>query len=157
MTSVNSLVTTATNNPYSEGNTTPSDQVMNAVSQLFGITGDQLQTDLSSGQSLASIAKTKGVPSQQLVQTVAGALQSANPNLSSAQASNIATNITQRVGGGHHHRRAGGGGAAPATSSATATPVSASSASSLSTLLSDSTPSATSSSRPTSQGIDLLM
>jgi hypothetical protein len=81
-----------------------------------------LQSDLSSGQSLQSIASAAGVPSTQLVSTISQSLQSANPGLSSSQATSIATAISQRSGGGgHHHHHGGGGGESGTSSSAGAT------------------------------------
>jgi hypothetical protein len=85
--------------------------ILGSVSQLLGVSTSQLQSSLSSGQSLQSIASNQGVPSSQLVSTIAQSLQSSNPSISSSQASTMATNISQRVGGssgGHHHHRGGG-------------------------------------------------
>jgi lambda repressor-like predicted transcriptional regulator len=65
--------------------------LMSAVSQLLGDTTDQVAAALQGGQSLADLAKSKGVSQDDLVQAVATALQKDNPNLSTDLATEIAT------------------------------------------------------------------
>jgi hypothetical protein len=88
----------------------PWSQVMSSVSQLLGVSTDQLQSDLKSGQSLQSVASASGVSATQLVSTISQSLQSSNAGLSSAQANNIAVVMAQRTGHEHHGSGSSGAG-----------------------------------------------
>ena len=74
------------------------DAVLQAVSQLLGVGPSQLQSDLSSGQSLQAIASTQHVSSSDLVSTIADTLQASSSQLSSTQANVIAAELAQRTG-----------------------------------------------------------
>jgi hypothetical protein len=74
------------------------DAVLQAVSILLGVGTARLQTDLSSGQSLEAIASSQHVSINQLVSTIAGALESSRSDLASMQAQMIAADIAQRTG-----------------------------------------------------------
>jgi hypothetical protein len=74
------------------------DSVLQAVSILLGVGTARLQTDLSSGQSVEAIASSQHVSTNQLVSTIAGALESSRSDLSSMQAQTIAGDIALRSG-----------------------------------------------------------
>src|SRR5450631_2607235 len=78
------------------GGTSRQDAVLQAVSVLLGVGTARLQTDLSDGQSLQAIASSHHVSTNQLVSTIADALQSSNSPLTSSQASIMAIDIAQR-------------------------------------------------------------
>ena len=64
---------------------------MDSVANLLGTTTSDLATSMQSGQSLASIASSKGVSQKDLVSAIATALQGADSNLSADQATQVAT------------------------------------------------------------------
>jgi uncharacterized protein YidB (DUF937 family) len=64
---------------------------MDSVANLLGTTSSSLATSMQSGQSLASIASSKGVSRQNLLNSITTALQSADPNLTADQATRMAT------------------------------------------------------------------
>jgi hypothetical protein len=66
---------------------------MDTAAKTLGTTTSDLMTQLQSGQSLASIATSKGISQTDLVKAISTALQSAGPNLSSDQATNLATSL----------------------------------------------------------------
>ena len=70
---------------------------MDAAAQLLGTTSSDLETSLQSGQSLASIASSKGISQSDLVSAMATALQSANSNLTADQANQLATTLATRT------------------------------------------------------------
>ena len=70
---------------------------MDAASQLLGTSTSDLMTSLQSGQSLSSIAKSKGVSQDDLVKAMATALQSADSSLTADQATQIATQMSTRT------------------------------------------------------------
>jgi uncharacterized protein YidB (DUF937 family) len=92
---------------------------MDAAATALGMSASDLRTALQSGQSLASIASSKGVSEDTLVAAMATAIQQANPGISADQASKVATAIATRTppadlpatqaatgtaaAGGHHH------------------------------------------------------
>ena len=61
-----------------------------AAAKALGMSTDDLRTSLKSGQTLASLAKSKGVSTDTLTSTIASALTSANSSLSSDKAQQIA-------------------------------------------------------------------
>jgi hypothetical protein len=67
------------------------------TAQLLGLSSQQLQSDLQSGQTLGSLAQQQGVSSSSLLSSVEQDLQSNTPqvgsSLSSSQVQQIATNI----------------------------------------------------------------
>ena len=110
---------------------------MDAAAKLLGMSASDLRSDLQSGQSLASIASSKGISQDTLTAAMAAAIQQANPTVSSDQATRVATAIATRVPGaggpppadptqtdttqgtsgttatkGHHHHHHHAGGAA---------------------------------------------
>jgi len=74
------------------------DAVLQAVSVLLGVGTERLQSDLSNGQSLESIASSQHVSTDALTTTIAQALQSSDNELSSTQAQLMAFEIAQRSG-----------------------------------------------------------
>jgi len=82
-----------------------------AAANLLGMSESDLRTALQSGQSLSDIASSKGISKDQLVSTIATAIQQNNPSMSSDRATTIATDIATRVpgqGGPAGPRGAGG-------------------------------------------------
>jgi lambda repressor-like predicted transcriptional regulator len=88
---------------------------MDAAEKLLGMSASDLRTAMQSGQSLASIASSKGISQDALTAAMATAIQAANPSVSADQATKVATAIATRTppaGGqqpatgaasGHHH------------------------------------------------------
>lgn len=70
---------------------------MSAASQLLGMSTSDLGSALQSGQSLASIASSQGVSQNALVSALADAIKGSNSNLTSDQASQIATQMANRT------------------------------------------------------------
>jgi hypothetical protein len=64
---------------------------IDSVAQLLGTTTSDLATSMKSGQSLASIASSKGVSQKDLVGAITTALQGADSSLSADQATQLAT------------------------------------------------------------------
>jgi uncharacterized protein YidB (DUF937 family) len=97
---------------------------LEAAANLLGMSEGDLRTALQGGQSLSQIATSKGISQDQLVSTIASAIQQANPDVSADQATKVATAIATRTpgrngapaaaaegtapvaatGAGHHHR-----------------------------------------------------
>ena len=85
--------------PWAAPNGTPrQDAVLQAVSVLLGVGTGRLQSDLSNGQSMQSIASSQHVTATALTSTIAQALQSSDNELSSTQAQIMAAEIAQRSG-----------------------------------------------------------
>lgn len=72
---------------------------MDAAANLLGMSESDLRTALQSGQSLSQIATSKGISQDQLVSTIASAIQQANPNVSADQATKVATAMATRTPG----------------------------------------------------------
>jgi hypothetical protein len=72
---------------------------MDAAAKALGMGASDLVSSLQSGQSLASIAQSKGVSQDGLVKAMATALQGADSNLSADQATEIATQMATRTPG----------------------------------------------------------
>jgi hypothetical protein len=70
---------------------------MDAAAKLLGMSSSDLRTALQSGQSLVSIASSKGISQDALVGAMASAIQEANPDISTDQATKVATAIATRV------------------------------------------------------------
>ena len=70
---------------------------MDAAAKALGMSASDLRTALQSGQSLASIATSKGVSQGTLTSAMAAAIQQANPGISADQASEVATAIATRT------------------------------------------------------------
>jgi uncharacterized protein YidB (DUF937 family) len=97
--------------------------VMNGAAQALGMSSSDLISALQSGQSLSSIASSKGLSQDKLVAAMATSIQQANPGVSADQATKVATAMATRtppaggmppvqadgasgtstVGGHHHH------------------------------------------------------
>ena len=65
--------------------------VMSALSQLLGESTSEIGSALQGGQSLTDLAESKGVSQDDLVKTLATALQKSSPNLTSDLATEFAT------------------------------------------------------------------
>jgi uncharacterized protein YidB (DUF937 family) len=70
---------------------------MDAAAKLLGMSANDLRTAMQSGQSLASIASSKGISQDALVGAMATAIQEANPEVSADQATKVATAIATRT------------------------------------------------------------
>ncbi len=70
---------------------------MDAAAKLLGMSSSDLVTALQSGQSLVSIASSKGISQDALVGAMATAIQEANPDVSPDQATKVATAIATRT------------------------------------------------------------
>jgi uncharacterized protein YidB (DUF937 family) len=93
---------------------------MDAASKLLGMSTTDLTSALQSGQSLTSIASSKGVSQSDLVNAMATALQGANSNLTTDQATDIATRMATQTPGTQNQPWASGSQEAPSTFSITA-------------------------------------
>ena len=110
---------------------------MDAAASALGLQPKDLFAALQSGQSLADIAKSKGVSQDQLVSAMSTAITKANPSISADQANQIAQRLATQVPGqdgtgqsaaatsgtsgthhGHHHHQGGGGDLLSAASNA---------------------------------------
>ena len=72
---------------------------MDAAATTLGMSTTDLMSSLQSGQSLASIAKSKGVSQDDLVKAMATALQGTDSQMSADQATQIATQMATRMPG----------------------------------------------------------
>ena len=72
---------------------------MDAAAKTLGMSTTDLMSSLQSGQSLASIAKSKGVSQDDLVKAMATALQGTDSQLSADQATQIAPQMATRTPG----------------------------------------------------------
>jgi len=70
---------------------------MDAAAKLLGMSASDLRAALQSGQSLVSIASSKGISQGALVGAMATAIQEANPDVSADQATKVATAIATRT------------------------------------------------------------
>lgn len=99
-------------------------QVMKSVSDLLGMSQDDIRAGLKSGSSLADLAQSKGISSDQLVDTITKALQSAGVPAGQIGTGNDLTAMAQKIADHktsahhHHHHRA----AAAAATAANADP-----------------------------------
>jgi len=89
----------------------PAAAAVDSTSQLLGVSTTDLISSLQSGQSLASIAKSKGVSQSDLVQTIAAALQKSNSSLSADQAAQLATQLATQTRPSQADQTWGGGSA----------------------------------------------
>jgi hypothetical protein len=80
--------------------------VMTAVAKELGVTSSQLQTQLSSGQSLSQLASAAGISSDQLNATITSALQQSGLP-AGTDVSALASRMANHVGGHHHHHGSG--------------------------------------------------
>jgi lambda repressor-like predicted transcriptional regulator len=85
---------------------------MQSVADLFGMSTDDLKSQLAGGKSLADIAQSKGVSRDTLVQTLEKSMQANAPANAPADFSQNLDAIANRIvdhkgvggiGGGHHH------------------------------------------------------
>jgi len=70
---------------------------LDAAAKLLGMSASDLRTVMQSGQSLASIASSKGIGQDALTAAMVTAIQTANPNVSADQAAKVATAIATRT------------------------------------------------------------
>jgi lambda repressor-like predicted transcriptional regulator len=80
---------------------------MDAAAKALGMSASDLSSSLQSGQSLASIAKSKGVSQDDLVKAMAAALQGTDSGLSADQATQLATQMATRTPGTQNEPWAG--------------------------------------------------
>jgi hypothetical protein len=123
---IGASTTSAVQQPSSNQNTNWQN-MLSAVSGMLGVSTSALQQQLHSGSSLSSIAQTKGVSQQSLIQSISAALTQNGSAASGSQLAQIATNIANRTpgAGGHHHHHGGGGTSLTAGQSSAATLLSA--------------------------------
>ena len=76
---------------------THSHPAMDAAATTLGMSASDLRTALQSGQSLASIASSKGISEDTLTAAMAAAIEQANPSISADQATKVATAIATRT------------------------------------------------------------
>jgi hypothetical protein len=76
---------------------TRSHPAMDAAATALGMSASDLRTALQSGQSLASIASSKGISQSTLTAAMASAIEQANPSISADQATKVATAIATRT------------------------------------------------------------
>jgi len=81
---------------------------MDAALKLLGMSASDLRSAMQSGQSLASIASSKGISQATLTSTISAAIQQANPAVSADQAAKVATDIATRTPPADGPRPAGG-------------------------------------------------
>ena len=93
---------------------------MDAASKLLGMSSADLTSALQSGQSLTSLASSKGVSQTDLVNAMATAIQGADSNLTTDQATDIATRMATQTPGTQNQPWAAGSADAPSTFSITA-------------------------------------
>ena len=96
---------------------------MEAAAQTLGMSEQDLTKSLQAGQSLASLASSKGVSQSDLVAAIAAALQKADSSLSSDQANELATRLvtmTPESPGNNQPWSAGAASPAPTTFQITA-------------------------------------
>ena len=72
---------------------------MDAAAKALGMSTTDLMSSLQSGQSLTSIAKSKGVSQDDLVKAMASALQSTDSSLTADQATQLATQMATQTPG----------------------------------------------------------
>jgi uncharacterized protein YidB (DUF937 family) len=63
---------------------------MDAAAKALGMSGDDLRSALQSGQTLSSLAQSKGISTDSLASTISNALTEANPKMSADRAQQIA-------------------------------------------------------------------
>jgi hypothetical protein len=73
---------------------------MDAAAKALGMSSTDVQTALKSGQSLTSLAQSKGVSTGTLSDAISDALTQANPSLSGARAQQITQRLIQGPGAG---------------------------------------------------------
>ncbi len=71
---------------------------MDAAAKALGMSPGNLQSALSGGQSLSSLAQSQGISTDSLASTISAALSSANPSLSSARSQQIAQRMVDGPG-----------------------------------------------------------
>jgi transposase-like protein len=80
----------------------PSHPALDAAATLLGMSASDLRTAMQSGQSIASVASSKGITQDQLTSAMAEAIQQANPGIAADQATKVATalaTLTPSAGG----------------------------------------------------------
>ena len=87
---------------------TRSHPAMDAAATALGMSASDLRSAMQSGQSLASIASSKGISQATLTSTISAAIQQANPAVSADQAAKVATDIATRTPPADGPRPAGG-------------------------------------------------
>ena len=71
--------------------------VMNGAAKALGMSSSDLISALQNGQSLSSIASSKGLSQDKLVAAMATSIQQANPGVSADQATKVATAMATRT------------------------------------------------------------
>lgn len=66
---------------------------MDAAAQALGMSSSDLQTALKGGQSLSSLAQSKGVSADSLTKTISDAIAKANPSMSADRSQQIAQRL----------------------------------------------------------------
>ena len=67
---------------------------MDAAAQALGMSSSDLQAALKKGQTLSSLAQSKGVSADNLATAISSALRKANPSLSTDRAQQIAQRMS---------------------------------------------------------------
>ena len=74
-----------------------SSPVMDGAANVLGMSSSDLRTAMQSGQSLSSIASSKGISQDTLIAAMATSIEQANPSISVDQATKVATAIATRT------------------------------------------------------------
>jgi uncharacterized protein YidB (DUF937 family) len=77
-----------------------SSPVMDGAAKALGMDSSDLRTALQGGQSLSSIAQSKGMTIDTVISAMAASIQQANPGVSADQATKVATAMATRTPGG---------------------------------------------------------
>jgi uncharacterized protein YidB (DUF937 family) len=73
---------------------------MDGAAKALGMDSSDLRTALQGGQSLSSIAQSKGMTIDTVISAMAASIQQANPGVSADQATKVATAMATRTPGG---------------------------------------------------------
>jgi uncharacterized protein YidB (DUF937 family) len=79
---------------------------MDGAANVLGMSSSDLRTAMQSGQSLSSIASSKGINQDTLIAAMATSIEQANPSISVDQATKVATAIATHGHHGHHRHDA---------------------------------------------------
>jgi hypothetical protein len=83
--------------PSIQSQQTRSHPAMDAAASTLGMTASDLRTALQSGQSLATIASSKGISQATLTAAMTAGIEAANPTISAAQAASVASAMATRT------------------------------------------------------------
>jgi len=88
--------------PWLGGPDVVKEDILSSAATALGLSESALQDQLESGKTLAQVAQDRGVSRDAVVAAIAKELQSANPDLSEAEAQRMAGDIVDRTPGRPH-------------------------------------------------------